>query len=97
MERHESHSLIRLEGECVLNSAADLKSTLLEGFAAGKDLHLDLESAGEIDITVLQLLWAAGGESKRTGVGIAIRVSEAAGLAAREVGFELFPCDPLQA
>jgi anti-sigma B factor antagonist len=91
LERHETHSLIRLEGECTLTSAAELKRLLLEVLASGKDLHLDLERAAEIDLTVMQLLWAAGREVARAGAGIDIRLSEAAGLAAREAGFDPFP------
>lgn len=91
MERHDGHPLIRLEGECTLTSAAELKSLLLEGLAAGGDLRLDLEGAEEIDITIMQLLWAAGREARRAGSAIAIAVSEAAGRAAREAGFPQFP------
>ena len=77
-------------------SAADLKSLLLEGLAAGKDLHLDLERVEEIDITIMQLLWAAGREAERTAARMIIRTSEAAGAAAREVGFDRFPGEPPQ-
>jgi anti-anti-sigma regulatory factor len=91
MERQESRSLIRLEGDITLASAAELKGLLLEGLAAGKDLWLDLEHTGEIDVTAMQLLWAAGREADRAGVKIAIRVSDAAGAAARQAGFERFP------
>jgi anti-sigma B factor antagonist len=96
MERHETQSLIRLEGDLTVTSAAELKSVLLEGLASGKDLQLDLERAEEIDITVMQLLWAAGREADRTGARIVIHVSEAAGMAAREAGFERFPGPALQ-
>jgi anti-sigma B factor antagonist len=91
MERQESQSLIRLEGEFTVTSAAELKDLLLEGLASGNDLLLDLEQAGEIDITLMQLLWAAGREADRAGVSIAILVSDTAGAAAREAGFERFP------
>ena len=64
---------------------------LLEALEAGKDLQLDLECAGEVEITVLQLLWAAAREGSRTGVRIVIRLSEAALGTAREAGFEGFP------
>ena len=96
MERHETRSLIRLEGDLTVTSAAELKSFLLEGLAIGKDLQLDLAGVEEIDITVMQLLWAAGRDAGRTGAGIMIHVSEAAGMAAREAGFERFPGEPLQ-
>ena len=91
MERHETHSLIRLEGECTVTSAAELKRLLLEGLASGKDLKLDLERVTEIDLTAMQLLWAAGHEGERTGGGFAVRMSEPAAAAVREAGFERFP------
>jgi anti-anti-sigma regulatory factor len=91
IERHETHSMIRLEGEFAVTSAAELKRTLLQGLAAGKDLQLDLERAQEVDITVLQLLLAAAREAERAGVGITMRWSDAARQAAWEAGFERLP------
>ncbi len=91
MDRQESQSLIRLEGEFTVTSATELKERLLECLAAGNNLLLDLERAEEIDITLLQLLWAAGREADRAGAKIAIRLSDAAATAAREAGFERFP------
>jgi anti-sigma B factor antagonist len=91
MEELEAYSLIRLEGECTLGSAAELKRLLLEGLASGKDLRLDMADVEEIDIAVMQLLWAAGLQAERAGAGIAVRMSEAAGIAAREAGFERLP------
>jgi anti-anti-sigma regulatory factor len=91
MERQESQWLIRVEGEFSVTSAAELKDLLLEGLASGKNLLLDLEHAEEIDITLMQLLWAAGREANRAGAAIDIRVSDAAAAAAREAGFGRFP------
>jgi anti-anti-sigma regulatory factor len=91
IERLEEHTLIRIVGECTVASGAELKGRLLEGLASGKNLRLDLEHAGQIDITALQLLLAAGGEAERTGVGISIRLSDSAGTAAKEAGLERFP------
>lgn len=83
--------MIRLAGELTLTSAAELKNLLLQGLASGNDLRLDLEEAEAIDITMMQLLWAAGREASRKGTGLAIQVSDAAAMAAREAGFERFP------
>ena len=91
LEQTEDCCLIRLEGECTVTSAAELNRLLLEGLATGRDLRLDLQTADEIDITVLQLLWAAGREAERTGASIALRMSEPAAMAMREAGFERFP------
>ena len=91
MERQESQSVIRLEGDFTLTSAEELKNLLLQGLASGNDLRLDLEQAEAIDITVMQLLWAAGREADRKGTGMAIQMSDAAATAARDAGFERFP------
>ena len=91
MEQQESQSVIRLAGEFTLTSAAELKNLLLQGLASGNDLRLDLEQAEEIDITVMQLLWAAGREADRKGASLAIQMSDAAATAARDAGFERFP------
>ena len=91
MERQESQAVIRLEGEFTLASAVELKNLLVQGLASGNDLRLDLEQAVDIDIAVMQLLWAAGREAGRVGLSLAIQVPDAAAKAAREAGFERFP------
>jgi anti-anti-sigma regulatory factor len=91
-EHGETHWLIRLEGECTVTSAAELKSRLLEGLASGKPVRFDLASAEQIDITVLQLLWAAA----QHGAAAVTRVSDAAAVAARDAGFERFPGSAVQ-
>ena len=91
VDRLATHWIVRLDGEFTLASAPELKALLLEWLASGKDLQLDLEQAGQIDITLLQLLWAAAREARRAGAGISSRVSETAAVAARDAGFERFP------
>jgi len=83
--------LVRLEGEVTLASAADLKKRLLDWLAAGTHLELDLQRVDEIDIPILQLLWAAGRESAAKGARLVGPPSEAAARAAREAGFDRLP------
>jgi anti-anti-sigma regulatory factor len=90
MQRSETDLLIRLEDAVNVTSAEELKSLLLEGLVSGRDVHLDLERVEEIDVTVMQLLWAAGREADRKGTRMVTRVSEAAVAAARELGFNDF-------
>ena len=90
IEWQETQSIVRLEGDLGLNSAAELKGILLDCLASGKALVLDLERAGEIDVSILQLLWAAGREAAREGTGIASRVSDVAAGTVRDAGFEPF-------
>ena len=96
MQRSESDLLIRLEDAVNVTSAEELKSLLLEGLVSGRDLYLDLERVEEIDVTVMQLLWAAGREADRKSIRMVTRVSQAAAAAAREVGFERFPGTAVQ-
>ena len=91
LEPQQSRSLIRLEGEFNIASAVELKQALLEGLAAGTDLHLDLGQLANFDITAMQLFWAAGKEAARSGVKFVVPVTEAAARAAHEAGFERFP------
>jgi anti-anti-sigma regulatory factor len=91
IEHQQSRTLIRLEGVFNVMSAAGLKQVLLEGLATDKELLLDLEAAEEIDIPVMQLLWAVGCEAERKGTAVSLRLPETAELAAREAGFQRFP------
>jgi len=80
-----------LEGECTVTSVAEIKELLVAGLATGSGLQVDLERAEEIDITILQLLWAAEREAAQTQVRFAVQASEQARAAARAAGFERFP------
>lgn len=95
-EQHATHLLIRMENAVSFTSADELKKLLIEGLASGKEVQLDLERAEEIDVTVMQLLWAAEREAERAGLGLVSHVSEAAAAAAREAGFERFPGEAVQ-
>ncbi|MDR3699295.1 MAG: STAS domain-containing protein [Candidatus Sulfopaludibacter sp.] len=91
METHELRSLIRLQEDSTVASAAELKRRLLEGLAGGGDVQLDLERLADVDVTLLQLLVAAGREAARSGARLVTRVSPAASAAARGAGFDSLP------
>jgi anti-anti-sigma regulatory factor len=91
IERGESHSIIRLEGDVTTASAQELKQLLLQGLEAGTDLHVDMERIGDFDITVMQLLWAGGREALGRGIKATIGMTEAAAVAVKEVGFGPLP------
>ena len=91
VDRNGTHWLICMEGEVNITSAAQLKDVLLQALASAQELELDLERAGEIDVTVLQLVWAAGREAARAGSGFVSRASHAAASVARDLGFDGFP------
>ncbi len=91
VDRDETRWLLRLEGDFNMTAAGELKKVLLEGLASGQALQLDLERVGLIDITFLQLLWAAERIASQTGSGLVSSVSEAVAEAARGAGFTPFP------
>lgn len=87
--------ILRLEGDCTMAAAAELKAALIQGLAAardlGKDLCVDLGGAGEIDITTLQLLWAAEQAAASEKRGLVSQVPEALRALAHDAGFQGFP------
>jgi len=89
VEQNETGCMIRVTGEFTVTSASELKNLLLEGLA--KEVHLDLTQAEEIDVSLLELLWAAARDATRQKGRIVSGVSEAAARAARDAGFDTFP------
>jgi anti-anti-sigma factor len=92
-EQREGTCLIRLEGEVGIASAAELKGCLLEALASGREFRVDLQSATELDVTAMQLLWAAARELQKAGKGFTLidRIPNVISLALAEAGLERFP------
>jgi len=87
VERRELDWSIGLEGPMTVTSAADVRKTLMEWLAAGRDLELDLARTDEIDVTIMQLLWAAAREGAGRGMKLSGRASLSAARNLREAGF----------
>ncbi len=93
VNRAATEWLIRWDGDSSMPSAAELKTVLLEGLAAGQELELDLTGASEVGISILQLLWAFARATREQNRKFASQVPEAIVSAARDAGFEGFPGD----
>ena len=93
LDRNESQCLVRLEGELDISAAAELKKLLLEALASGRELRVDLERATDLDITAVQLLWAAERKAGVSGGSLRLlgRVPEQLAVALSDAGFEKFP------
>ena len=91
LDQNEASCRIRLEGEINISSAAELKKLLLEALSSGKEIHLDMERATELDVTALQLVWAVEHEAKASGVKF-IRVGppQEISIGCEEAGFQMF-------
>jgi anti-anti-sigma factor len=96
LDQNKGLCLVRLEGEVNISSAAELKKILIEALATRKELHVDLEHASELDITALQLLWAAEREARGSSVGFTLvgDIPEAISATLVGAGFEKFPIPP---
>jgi anti-anti-sigma factor len=91
----EAPGVIRLEGEMDIGSAAELKAVLEEALAARRETRISLETATGIDVTTVQLLWAAEREARARGMVLALEgpVPEVLRTTLRNAGFERFPLD----
>ena len=92
-QSEEEVCVLRLEGEVDIACAAEMKQLLLQALGSGKELRLDVERATELDVTALQLLWAADREARGSGrrFTLAGRVPGEISVAILDAGFEKFP------
>jgi anti-anti-sigma regulatory factor len=72
IEQSGAVCFIRVEGEVTIAGGAGLKKILLEALGSGKELRLDMAGAIEVDITALQLLWAAEREARASGTAFTL-------------------------
>jgi anti-anti-sigma factor len=93
LDQSEARRGIGLDGEINIVCAAEMKKLLLQALASGRELRVDLEGATEMDVTALQLLWAAEREARGSGRGFTLagRVPEEIAATARDAGLEKFP------
>ncbi|MGB8011103.1 MAG: STAS domain-containing protein [Terriglobales bacterium] len=93
LTQSEGLCLIGLEGEIDIASATELKKLLLQALGSGQEVRVDVERATEMDVTALQLLWAAEREARGAGraIRLAGRVPDEIAVSVGESGFEQFP------
>jgi anti-anti-sigma regulatory factor len=93
LEQREESSVICLEGAIDIGSAAELKRVLLEALAPGNAVSVSLDPGADLDVTAIQLLWAAEREARALGVGfkLAGQVPEPVSATLKDAGFESFP------
>lgn len=72
LKQSKKLSVIHLEGAIDIALASELKKLLLQAFASGRKVHVTLDGATDLDVTAVQLLWAARREAKVSGVEFAL-------------------------
>jgi len=84
---------IRLEGVLDIGGATELKQVLLQALESPGPARIALEAVTEMDVTAMQLLWAAEQEARRSGKALALegRVPEALRNQMQGAGFERVP------
>ncbi|HEX5229764.1 MAG TPA: STAS domain-containing protein [Bryobacteraceae bacterium] len=87
--------VVRLEGDQTMAAAARLKAELFEALERDSPgVRVDLDAATDLDVTTLQLLWAAERAAAAGGRSFVCRSSDGQRRLAREAGFERFPGEP---
>ena len=89
---NETQCVINLQANVDISDAADLKQALLDALLSHKKLCLDLTGVTDMDITAVQLLWAAARESRREGISFTVMgaVPEEITSTIRDAGFDAF-------
>jgi anti-anti-sigma regulatory factor len=64
-------SALRLDGQIDIASAAELKQAMLDAISAGKKVSLSLQRVTDLDVTAVQLIWAAQREARSAGIEFA--------------------------
>jgi len=72
LEQNTAKSVVRLEGSIDISLAAELKALFAKALSAGKDVSVSLDQVSYLDVTAVQLLWAAGQQARRSGIGFSL-------------------------
>ncbi len=90
LERADKTSRVRLEGSIDISLAEELKKVLVDALKEGKEISVHLGGTAYLDVTGVQLLWAAEREASRLGVKWAFvnSLPEAIRSTLHEAGFE---------
>jgi anti-anti-sigma regulatory factor len=92
-EEQEAKAVLHLSGDINVAGSAELKQLFVQAFSTGKGVQLDLSAATNLDISAIQLLWAAArhAEKTKTSLTAAPTVPPELKGGVRDAGFEDFP------
>lgn len=71
LDEREEMSVVALDGSIDISSAAELKTLLVQAIDGGKPVRIALEAATYLDVTAVQLLWAAGEAARQSEIDFA--------------------------
>jgi anti-anti-sigma factor len=92
LEKTDAGGLIALRGTVDIACAAELKAFLLEALTPEAGVRISLDGATYLDVTALQLLWAAERQARRSGVPFRIegQIPETVSTGIADAGFPPF-------
>lgn len=92
LEQEGALTRIRLEGAIDIGCARELKASLVQGIRTGSEVRVQLGEATDLDVTAIELLWAARREATASSAGFAFEGQTPAPVSAAlaEAGFENF-------
>lgn len=93
LKQDEESSVIHLEGVIDIACAAELKTTFIDALASGNPVRVALCGCTDLDVTAVQLLWAAERAARAQTVDFTLAgpVPEPVWAALKDSGFERFP------
>jgi anti-anti-sigma regulatory factor len=93
VEQMEETTALGLEGAIDIASAAELKAALQMALEARNPVRVSLAANVDLDVTAIQLLWAAEREATASGVDFRLggELPKPVCAALKEAGFERFP------
>jgi anti-anti-sigma factor len=93
LEESTAGSVVRLDGAIDIALAAELKAALVQTLRAGRAVAVSLEAVTYLDVTAVQLLWAAERRARQTGAdfGVAGGIPDGLAAALAEAGFAQLP------
>jgi anti-anti-sigma factor len=96
VEQNAEGSTVRLDGEVDIRAALEFKGVLIQALASRQELRMELGSLTTLDITTLQLLWAAERATAKCGTKLVLSgpIPEAMEEAMDLAGLERFAVDP---
>ncbi len=80
---------MELDGAIDISSAADLKASLLQALEMGVEISITLTGTTELDVTAVQLLWAAAREAEQRRLGFMVTQPPELGRLLADAGLEL--------
>ena len=92
LSQSKTMSTVSLDGAIDIASSAELKKALVDALAAEKKVSVALGKVTDLDVTAVQLLWAARREAQLAGVDFALDGQEPQEIRAAlfDAGFDLY-------